>query len=115
MRTTLFLAVFAGLAVSGFAEDRKPGEKDDAPAPPTAQDQSNAPGDVRLTAEIRRALMRDKALSRQAKNITIVSSGGRVTLRGSVQTADEKARIEQLAQQRAGEQNVNSLLEARPK
>lgn len=77
-----------------------------------AQDQSNASGDLELTARLRRAITDDGSMSVNARNIKIITQGGRVTLRGPVNSEEEKRRIETLARQIAGSQ-VTSELEVR--
>lgn len=60
----------------------------------TAINQSNSSEHIDTTAEIRRAVMDDNALSTGAKNSTIVTDGsGTVTLRGNVGTQAEKDAI----------------------
>lgn len=59
----------------------------------TAGDQSNKPADILITKKIRAELMKDDALSMKAKNIKIIAINNGVTLKGSVSTAEERARI----------------------
>jgi len=66
---------------------------------------------LNLTQEIRKALMADKSLSINAKNVKIITANGVVTLRGPVNTPQEKATIEAKAQSIAGANNVDSQLE----
>jgi osmotically-inducible protein OsmY len=77
----------------------------------TPGDQSNAKADLNLTQEIRKAIMADKSLSTNAKNVKIITANGVVTLRGPVNTPQEKATLEAKAQSIAGADNVNSQLE----
>ena len=77
----------------------------------TPGDQSNKKADLQLTQQIRRAIMADKSLSTNAKNIKIITAHGLVTLRGPVNTPQEKATIEAKAQSLAGANNVESQLE----
>jgi len=77
----------------------------------TPGDQSNKKADLQLTQELRKALMADKSLSTNAKNVKIITANGVVTLRGPVNTAQEKATIEAKAQSIAGAHNVESQLE----
>jgi hyperosmotically inducible periplasmic protein len=77
----------------------------------TPGDQSNEKADLHLTQEIRKALMADKSLSTNAKNVKIITAHGIVTLRGPVNTPQEKATIEAKAQSIAGANNVESQLE----
>ena len=77
----------------------------------TPIDQSNKPSDLKMTQEIRRAIVKDEALSTDAKNIKIITIDGAVTLRGPVKTDQEKADIAAKAAQLAGDSNVHNELE----
>jgi osmotically-inducible protein OsmY len=77
----------------------------------TPGDQSNKKADLHLTQQIRRAIMADKSLSTNAKNVKIITANGVVTLRGPVNTPQEKATIEAKAQNIAGANNVDNQLE----
>jgi len=87
--------------------------RDRAPEAMTAGQQSNAKSDVELTRKIRRAVVRDDSLSVLAHNVKIVSSNGSVTLRGPVNTEQEKAAIANKAQAIAGAGKVNNQLEVK--
>jgi len=84
-------------------------------ARPTADDQSNKQPDLRTEADVRKAIVDDKSLSLQAHNIKVLTSGGVVTLRGPVKSADEKKRIEQLAKNVHGVNSVKNELEPETK
>jgi hyperosmotically inducible protein len=77
----------------------------------TPGDQSENEMDRTLTQRIRQAVVADDALSMTAKNVKIITINGVVTLRGPVNTPQEKARIEAKAQQIAGVNKVESQLE----
>jgi len=77
----------------------------------TPGDQSNDKGDLHLTQQIRQEIMADKSLSTNAKNVKIITANGVVTLRGPVNTPQEKATIEAKVQSIAGANNVDSQLE----
>ena len=79
----------------------------------TAGEQSNAKGDVELTRQIRRAVMKDNSLSTTAHNVKIVSANGAVTLRGPVNSEHEKVAIGRMAKTIAGARNVNNELEVK--
>jgi len=78
---------------------------------PTSGDQSNAKSDVAITQEIRKAVVADKSLSTNARNVKIITANGVVTLRGPVKSAEEKATIEAKAKQAAGVSRVDNQLE----
>jgi osmotically-inducible protein OsmY len=77
----------------------------------TPGDQSNDKADLNLTQQIRKAIMSDESLSTNAKNVKIITANGLVTLRGPVNTLQEKTTIEAKAQSIAGASNVESQLE----
>jgi osmotically-inducible protein OsmY len=73
--------------------------------------QSNNPADVKITRQIRRALMEDKSLSTNARNVKVITIDGTVTLRGPVNSEHEKMAIADKAQRIAGAGHVNDQLE----
>ncbi len=77
----------------------------------TPIDQSNKPSDLKMTQQIRRAIVKDEGLSTAARNIKIITIDGAVTLRGPVKTDQEKADIAAKAAQLAGDSNVHNELE----
>ncbi len=76
----------------------------------TAMDQSNAKSDLSHLAEIRKAIEADDTLSMAAKNVTVLTKSGVVTLRGTVASAAERARVEQLAHQCPATKSVDDQL-----
>lgn len=75
-----------------------------------AAQQSNQSSDLTITRNIRRALMKDKSLSVEAHNVTIITKGGKVTLKGQVQSDAEKQTVESAATNVAGAGNVEDKL-----
>jgi hyperosmotically inducible periplasmic protein len=75
-----------------------------------AAQQSNQSSDIAITRNIRRALMKDKSLSLEAHNVTIITKGGKVTLKGRVESAAEKQTVESAASNVAGVGNVENQL-----
>lgn len=84
--------------------DRKDGE-------PTADNSKNNKTDLDLTAQIRRAVVADKGLSVTAHNVKIIAQDGIVTLKGPVNSAAERASVEQKAVEVAGRTKVKNELE----
>jgi osmotically-inducible protein OsmY len=66
---------------------------------------------VKYTAEIRSRITGDSSMSVNARNVKIVTSQGKVTLRGPVDSAAEKDAIERIARDVAGEGNVDNQIE----
>jgi hyperosmotically inducible periplasmic protein len=76
-------------------------------------DQSNDPADMKVTQAIRQAIVKDKSLTMTAKNVKIITSGGQVVLRGPVNSAEEKSKIEAAAKAAAGDAKVDNQLEVK--
>jgi hyperosmotically inducible protein len=68
----------------------------------TADQQSEASSDRMLTQKIRKAIIADKSLSMYGHNVKIITKDGAVTLKGPVQTDDEKQAIGSIAANAAG-------------
>jgi len=79
----------------------------------TPMDQGNNETDLKITQQIRKAVMGDKALSFTAKNVKIITVGGKVTLRGPVKSAQERTAIEDAARQVAGVTQVDNQIEVK--
>ncbi len=79
----------------------------------TPMDQSNSAEDIKLVSTIRKAIVKDKSLSSLAKNCKIITNGGHVTLRGPVNTAEEKSTIANHAVASASKEKVDNQLEVK--
>jgi hyperosmotically inducible periplasmic protein len=78
-------------------------------------DQGQADEDLRITASVRESVTRDKSLSANARNIKIITSGGSVTLRGTVENEQERNKIEAYAELADGVDRVENMLEVAKK
>jgi osmotically-inducible protein OsmY len=78
---------------------------------PTAGEQSNDAADVRVTREIRQAIVDDDSLSTNAHNVKIISNDGVVTLRGPVDSSQERMTIAAKAQKVTGVKRIDNQLE----
>jgi hyperosmotically inducible protein len=120
-RTLLALACLTAFGLAALTADDKRAEPDNTATNQrdrsgqtrTSGDQSNSSADLKTTQAIRQALMKDGGLSMTAKNIKIITASGQVTLRGPVKTAEEKARIDQLAKSAAGGAKIDNQLEVK--
>jgi len=118
-RTLLVLTYLSAFTLAAFAADDKKvnpdntakNERDRSGETQTSGDQSNSSADLKTTQAIRQALMKDSELSATAKNIKVITANGHVTLRGPVKTAQEKAKIDQLAKSAAGGAQIEDQLE----
>ena len=112
----LCLSAFAVCAIAqeGTSPDNTgKNKRDRSGETQTSGDQSNNSQDIKISAAIRKAVVSDKSLSATAKNIKIITANDTVTLRGPVKTADEKTKIEQLAQSAAGNAKIDNQLEVK--
>lgn len=117
---TLVAALGSVAAFTGCDMNTDPGATDN-----TARSQADRPGDaktpmdqsessasIRITADIRRAIMDDDSMSTGAQNCKIITDdAGRVTLRGKVDSQAEKDSIEAKATGVAGVTAVDNQLE----
>jgi osmotically-inducible protein OsmY len=97
------------------ADNTKQNTRDRNASEATADNQKENQTDLKLTQEIRRAIVKDKSLSTYAHNVKIVAQGGMVTLKGPVRSDEEKQSIEAKAKQIAGDDKVTSELQVKPK
>ena len=77
----------------------------------TPEDQKETKKDIRITAHIRKAVVRDKSLSIDAQNAKIITRSGVVTLRGPVANEAESKRLEKIAKKTRGVVKVDNQLE----
>ena len=101
----------AGDTPPAAADNTKVNRRDSDGAAPTPIDQGNNSSDLKTTQEIRKAVVGDGSLSFTAKNVKIITTGGKVTLRGPVKSAEEREKIAALARKVAGAANVDNQLE----
>jgi hypothetical protein len=89
-------------AIEGIEADRR--DARDAPAHAS---------DAEISDDIREKLAEHDDLSVKAKNVRISTANGKVTLRGPVESADEKSKVESCAREVAGA-DVDNRLEVAP-
>jgi hyperosmotically inducible periplasmic protein len=77
----------------------------------TADKQMNNKGDIEMTRKIRKMLTDDATLSTYAKNIKVITRMSKVTLRGPVNTVEEKKTVMDHAVMVAGATNVTDQTE----
>jgi hyperosmotically inducible periplasmic protein len=79
----------------------------------TAEKQSNSKDDLALTQKIRQAVMKDGSLSMNAKNVKIIARDGTISLKGPVDSQQEKDTIATAAGEIAGKDKVDDQLEVK--
>jgi hyperosmotically inducible protein len=106
---TLAVCLTAGLSLTvASAQDSGQGK-------PTADQGKNDVNDRMLMQKIRKSIVDDKNLSTSAHNVKVISQSGKVTLRGPVQSDDEKRTLVERATDAAGAGNVVDELTVKPK
>jgi hyperosmotically inducible protein len=80
-------------AQTGTAQTAPDNSKQNKNQAQTADTQTNAKSDRLTTQKIRKAIMADKNLSTYAHNVKIITVDGAVTLKGPVQSEDEKQKV----------------------
>lgn len=94
-------------------DNTKVNKRDRNQGEPTADQQKEDRADRVMAKHIRRAIIKDKALSTNAHNCKVIVQNGIVTLKGPVKSAHEKRTIEAIATKVAGEGKVTNELEVK--
>jgi sporulation protein YlmC with PRC-barrel domain len=79
----------------------------------TPLNQGTSKADVDTTAQIRKEIIAGKNMSMNARNVKIITNQGRVTLRGPVNSAEEKRLIGEIANRIARGSKVDNQLEVK--
>jgi putative membrane protein len=79
----------------------------------TPFDQGSSKNDTEITAQIRKEIIAAKNMSVNAQNVKIVTLNGRVTLRGPVNSAEEKRLIAEMASRFVRAGHVDCQLEVK--
>jgi sporulation protein YlmC with PRC-barrel domain len=77
----------------------------------TPMNQGNSQADIDITAQIRKEIIAADGMSTNAKNVKIITMDGHVTLRGPVNSTEEKGLIGDIADRIAQAANVDNQLE----
>lgn len=77
----------------------------------TPEHQKETESDIKVSAKVRRAMVEQKSLSVNARNIKVITRNGTVTLRGPVNSAAESTELERIAKQTPGVTQVDNQLE----
>jgi hyperosmotically inducible periplasmic protein len=125
IRTFLCIGLLLGVGVLTHAQEpnnqappasdnTKTNQRDRSANEPTADRQRDTRSDRDITQQIRRSIVNDKSLSTYAHNVKVITQQGQVTLKGPVQSEDEKKSIEAKAAEVVGENKVSSELNVKP-
>lgn len=105
-------SIYLAACCSGSASEntgRNVRDKDNITLTPA--DRKETESDIEVTANVRRAMVEQKSLSVNARNIQINTRNGTVTLRGPVNSAAESKELERIAKQTPGVTQVDNQLE----
>ncbi|MBF6649294.1 BON domain-containing protein [Methylobacter sp. BlB1] len=109
------LTLVTGLAEAGTTgspvENTERNVRDKGDKTLTPEDQLENEADVKITADIRKAITDDESLSTNAHNVKIITRNGMVTLRGPVNSAEERTKLQAIAQKTPGVSMVHNELE----
>lgn len=99
--------------VSQEQSDRKlrSGEQDRPGGAVGLGDQGNSSSETKITADIRKQIVVSSTLSFSGKNVKVITTGSKVTLRGKVKSDREKAEIEGIAKATNGVTEVDNQLD----
>jgi len=97
------------------ADNTRVNKRDRNGVSPTADQQKENSADRELARQIRRAIVKDKSLSTNARNVKIIAQNGGVTLKGPVNSEEEKKAVEEKASKLAGPDKVTNQIEIAPK
>ncbi|EIC28517.1 MULTISPECIES: BON domain-containing protein [Methylomicrobium] len=103
----------AGGTAGSPVESTERNVRDKGNATLTPEDQLQNEGDLRITADVRKAITGDGSLSVNAHNAKVITRNGTVTLRGPVNSDAEKNKLQDIAQKTPGVNQVDNQLEVR--
>jgi hyperosmotically inducible protein len=99
------------LAAESALENTERNVRDQNDATLTPEDQKETKQDIKITARIRKAVVKDESLSVNAQNVKIITRNGIVTLRGPVENEAESAKLQKIATKARGVKRVDNQLE----
>jgi osmotically-inducible protein OsmY len=97
-------------AQAGTTQTAPDNSKQNKNQPQTADSQTNGKSDRLTTQKVRKAIMSDKSLSTYAHNVKIITTDGAVTLKGPVQSEDEKQKVASEAASVVGPDKITNEL-----
>lgn len=100
-----------GNKVTTGADNTARNERDRHGSELTPLDQGSSKADVSTTARIRKEIIAGDNMSVNARNVKIITLNGRVTLRGPVNSVEEKRLIGEISNRIARLENVDNQLE----
>jgi osmotically-inducible protein OsmY len=118
VKLKLIASVLAvGILACGNAPKLKAAQQTQPPAqtdPSKSAPPQSASSDRDIMQKIRKALTDDTSLSNDVKNVKVSAQNGKVTLKGTVPSEEDKKNVEQKATEVAGPGNVTNELTVKP-
>jgi osmotically-inducible protein OsmY len=105
------LAACGGEEGAQYATNPAPSAPSPEAKAPMPMDQGTSVGDTAITDHIKKSVESNNALSASAQNVKIAAQNGVVTLRGAVNTAQEKEAILEAAESAPGVRRVDDQLD----
>jgi len=99
------------LAANSALENTEVNVRDKDNATLTPEDQKENESDIKITAAIRQAIIKNESLSVNAQNVKIITRNGVVTLRGPVESKKESKKLKKIAKHTPGVLKVDNQLE----
>jgi hyperosmotically inducible periplasmic protein len=99
------------LAANSALENTERNVRDKDNTTLTPEDQKETKKDIKITAHIRKIVVRNKSLSIDAQNAKIITRSGVVTLRGPVASKAESKTLQKIAKHTYGVVKVDNQLE----
>ena len=106
-----FLGNIQGVCLAQPADNTKINKRDGSPTELTADQQGQTEEDIEITQKIRKAVVNDESLSVNAQNVKVITIDRMLTLKGPVESEEEKMAIEEKAAQIAGKENVRNEID----
>ena len=94
------------LSAAVSADNTEVNKRDQQAQEITADKHGTSEKDIKISADLRQALVNDKSLSTYAQNIKIITVNGEVTLKGPVKSVQEQRTLVTKAKKVAGVANV---------
>lgn len=110
--STLLLSHIASAQI--VTDDSKINTRDRNAQALTADQQGMSSNDTKITANIRKEIMKIDKLSVYGQNVKIITIKGLVTLKGPVRSTDERVKILEAAKKVAGSNRVTNQIEIAP-
>ncbi len=109
--TVIALAASTALLTAEEIKPAGPSGTSGADSTRVTTEQSGAPADLQITADIIKAIKAEDSLSASAKLIRVVTANNTVILHGTVVSIAEKSTVDAIARKAAGSMRIDSQLE----